>query len=44
MTRLEVLNLRYGEMVDLINCDAIEKGTAKPKPHKLAFDEVMALR
>jgi hypothetical protein len=29
MTREETLNTRYGEFIDLINCRAIESGSAK---------------
>ena len=42
--REEVLVTRYGEMLDMINCFAIYKGTARPKKKKFTFAEAMELR
>lgn len=39
--------MRYGTMMDLINCQSIYEGSAKPKgqtKRKMTFDEVLALR
>lgn len=35
--------MKYGEMLDLINCLAIHEGGAEQKK-KMTFDEVLALR
>lgn len=43
MTRQEVFDVPYGEMVDLINCLAIYNGGAEEK-RKLTFDEILNLR
>lgn len=43
MTSQEVLNTRYGEMLDMINCFAIYKGGAKPAKKKLTFEEAIEL-
>ena len=40
----DVYALKVGEMVDLINCLAVYKGTAKYKKHKMTYDEVMRMR
>ena len=34
LSQQETVNMRYGEMLDLINCMAIYSGTAKPKTIK----------
>lgn len=39
----EIYALKVGEMVDLINCLAVYKGTAKFKK-KLTYDQIMQLR
>ncbi len=46
MNSKETLACRYGQMVDLINCDAIDRGLALPKkkPKIYSFEEAMALR
>lgn len=46
MTRNETLNTVYGEFMDLLACDAISKGQAKPKrpKKKMTLDELVALR
>lgn len=46
MTRQEILNTRYGEMLDMIACLAIYNGNAKEKKkkHKYTFDEAIQLR
>lgn len=38
--------MRYGEMVDLINCMSIYEGRAEPKAKrkKMTFDEAIAMR
>lgn len=40
----EVNTMIVGEMVDMINHLSVYKGTAKFKPRKLTYDEVMRLR
>jgi len=46
MSREEVMNTRWGEFVDLINCRAIESGGARQKPPKKEMDffEFLALK
>lgn len=44
MSKAEILCTPYAEMMDMINCMAIVEGGAKPKPRRLSFDEVLALR
>lgn len=46
MDRTETLSTPYGEFFDLLDCDAISKGQAKPKrkKKKLSFDEFINLR
>lgn len=46
MSRCEILNTRWGEMMDLINCLAIFNGVAKEKKkkRKLTYDEAIRLR
>lgn len=46
MSRAETINLRFGEMMDLIACDAIYSGMLEPKQkkQKLGYDEAIALR
>lgn len=44
MTEQEVLNTRYGQMLDMINCFSIYKGTAYYKKKKYTFDEAISLR
>lgn len=43
MTRQEIWDTRYGEMIDLINCLAIYNGGADEKRH-LSFDEMLNLK
>lgn len=45
MKRQEVMNTRFGEMLDLISCLAIYEGRAEQakKKKKLTFDEIMQL-
>lgn len=38
MSREETLNTKAGEFWDLVNCRAIENGTAKQKPPKIKMD------
>lgn len=46
MSREDILDTRYGEMIDLINCHAIYSGTANPvnKGKKLGVLEALAYR
>lgn len=46
MDRGETLLTPYGEFFDLLACDDISKGRAKPKrkKKKLSFDEFIALK
>ena len=44
MSKEEILCTPYGEMMDLIACMAIAEGGAKPKPRRLSFQEILALR
>lgn len=46
MTRQEALNVRFGEMRDMISCLSIYRGEAIPKKtkKKLTYDEIMRLR
>lgn len=46
MSRTETLSTPYGEFFDLLACDDISKGKAKPKKKKkkMSFDEFVALR
>lgn len=39
-SRAEILSTRYGEMLDLIDCDSIYEGTAVPK-EKLSQEYVL---
>lgn len=43
MTKHEILYTRYGEMLDMISCLAIENG-AKPKKPKMSFIDFMKLK
>jgi hypothetical protein len=44
MSREETMNTTYGEFVDLVNCRAIEMGTAKPsKPKNMDIWDFLAL-
>lgn len=37
--------MKYGELLDLINCLSIHEGGAEPKRQKrMTFDEALALR
>lgn len=42
MTRLEIMNMTYSEMLDMIACYDIDHGLATPK-RVYSFDEAMAL-
>lgn len=46
LTITEAVNMRYGEMMDLIACDAIFNGVQQPKEEKkhFTFDEAIKLR
>ena len=46
LTITEAVNMRFGEMMDLITCEAIYSGAQKPKAVKkhYTFDEAMKLR
>lgn len=47
MNREDILNTRYGEMIDLINCHAIYSGTANQAnkgKKKLSVTEALAYR
>ena len=45
MDREETLATRYGEMLDMIACMAIENGASpKKKTKKKAMDEILAMR
>lgn len=43
MTTVEILNMTYGDMLDMIACYDIDHGLAKPKP-VYSFDDVLALQ
>ena len=40
----EINAMRFGEMVDMINCLSVYTGTAKFKQSKLTYDQIMQLR
>lgn len=42
----EVPHMRYGEMMDMMNCDAVFNGAAEIKQtaHRMSFDDAMKLR
>lgn len=42
MTRLEIMNMTYSEMLDMIACYDIDHGLATPK-RVYSFEEAMAL-
>ena len=46
MQKEEILDLRYGEMMDMINCMAIYNGGAKQKAkrRRLNYDDAINLR
>lgn len=44
MSKDEILCTPYGEMMDMIACMAIAEGGAKPKPRRMSFQEILALR
>lgn len=46
MQRQEILNTRYGEMIDMITCLAIYNGRAEEKPEKkhYKFEEIIEWR
>lgn len=46
MSREEVINTVYGEMLDMISCFAIYKGSARVKKSKkkMSFEEAIMLR
>lgn len=45
MGKGEILHTRLGEMLEMIDCNAIASGAAKPKNSTtLTYDEVMKLR
>lgn len=43
MSRDDILDTRYGEMIDLINCHAIYSGTANPKKKARKLSALEAL-
>ena len=42
MKREEIMNMTYGEMMDMIACWDIDHGFAKPK-HKYSFEDAIGL-
>lgn len=46
MDRQTILATRYGEFMDLMTCDAIEKGAAKYKrpPKRMTTEEMLKVR
>ena len=42
----DVPHMRYGEMMDLMNCDAVFNGAAEVKEtaHRMSFDDALKLR
>ena len=46
MTRQETINTRYGEFMDLIACDEIDRGAAKYKRPKIRMktEEMLKVR
>lgn len=44
MSKEETLLTRYGEMLDLIACMAIENGANQKIRRRLSFDEIFSLR
>lgn len=45
MERQEILDITYGEMMDMIACLSIYEGYAEPKKQRITdFDEVMRMR
>lgn len=45
MSKAEIMITTYGEMCDMIACEAIFNGAeAKKKPRSFSFDEAMALK
>lgn len=46
MSRAETFSMKWGEMLDLINCMSIHQGGAEPKARKkkLSFEEAIKLR
>lgn len=43
MSPSEIDLMKYGEMIDLLNCLSIYQGAAKPKK-KMTYDQIMMLR
>lgn len=45
MQKQEIMCTRYGEMMDMIDCEAVENGTAKVKrkEHSIGYDDIFAL-
>lgn len=44
MSKAEILCTPFGEMMDMIACMAIAEGGAKPKPRRMSFQDILALR
>lgn len=46
MDRQEIINTRYGEMLDMIACLSIYNGGAQPKKKKkiMSYDDVINMR
>lgn len=46
MNEQEIMDTRYGDMLDMISCFSIYKGAAKQKKkkRKLTYDEVIRLK
>jgi hypothetical protein len=45
MNRREIMESRFGEMLDMISCFSIWNGQAKEKKHrKFTYEEAIALR
>lgn len=46
MQKTEIMDLKYGEMMDMINCMTIYNGGAKQKAkrRRLSYDDAISLR
>lgn len=44
MDRQEVMCSKLGEMLDMMTCLSIYKGSAEPAKRKMSYDEQIALR
>lgn len=44
MTREETMNTRFGEMMDMLDCMAIEEGGAEAKKPKMTMEEILRMK